>query len=363
MFIAPGPMEAVTASVARRRACLAYPAARWTSACSLRPWTKGITSENWSSACPSPATLPCPKIPSVAGMRRRRSPSASVYWCDRYLTMAWATVIRTTGMDPPSPGTAVQDDGLGFGHLRHRGAWTFLAQAAALQPAVRHQVGAPQWGPVDVDVPGVNLADCPDGPADVAGEDARRQAVRGAVGLCDRRWPVFRGADRHRRSEQLILAQRRGRVDVGDHRRRDARAVTVAAGEQPGAAGDRRGDGRADSFRLAGVDQRPHAGLRRRRVSGADGLHLGYQRVEEVRADRRVGDDALHRDADLTGVDVATRGHRGRGRLQVGVGQDHHGAGRAQFQGQPLDPGDPADVLTGRRGTGEGDLPDPGIGN
>ena len=44
MFIAPGPMEAVTARVACRLLCLANAVAAWTSACSLRPWMKGIAS-------------------------------------------------------------------------------------------------------------------------------------------------------------------------------------------------------------------------------------------------------------------------------------------------------------------------------
>ena len=44
MFIAPGPMDAVTARVARRRECLAKPIAAWTRACSLRPWMNGIVS-------------------------------------------------------------------------------------------------------------------------------------------------------------------------------------------------------------------------------------------------------------------------------------------------------------------------------
>ena len=83
MFIAPGPIDAVTARVARRRECLANPTAAWTRACSLRPWMNGIVSFSWSRAWPRPATLPWPKMPRVAGISRRRSPSATEYCRDR----------------------------------------------------------------------------------------------------------------------------------------------------------------------------------------------------------------------------------------------------------------------------------------
>src|SRR3954452_4885303 len=91
---------------------------------------------------------------------------------------AWATVNRTVlpvrlllmmlllrgtrhrGRDAGwarSPGTAVQHDGLLLGHLGDRRSRPLLADPAALQPAVRHQVGPPQGGPVDVDVARVDL--------------------------------------------------------------------------------------------------------------------------------------------------------------------------------------------------------------
>ncbi len=50
MFIAPGPMDAVTARVLWRWLCLANAVAAWTSACSLRPWMNGISSASWSRA-------------------------------------------------------------------------------------------------------------------------------------------------------------------------------------------------------------------------------------------------------------------------------------------------------------------------
>src|SRR6185436_15639741 len=112
--------------------------------CSWRPWMNGNSSENSSSASPSPATLPCPKMPSAAGINRRRSPSATLYWAARNFTTAWAVVSRTVcpevlimiGFLRVSPRTAVDDDGLFFGHLGDGRADTFLADAAAFQPAV-----------------------------------------------------------------------------------------------------------------------------------------------------------------------------------------------------------------------------------
>jgi hypothetical protein len=97
MLSAPGPIEAVTASVACRRDALAYPDAMCTSACSLRPCTNGIASLSWSNAWPRPATLPWPKMPSVAGTNLRRRPSATEYCLDRYVTTAWATVSFMSG--------------------------------------------------------------------------------------------------------------------------------------------------------------------------------------------------------------------------------------------------------------------------
>src|SRR3954464_11646747 len=118
--------------------------------------------------------------------------------------MAWATVSRTVlperlllmmglrrrGRFGRLPGLAVQDDRLLLGHLGDGGARAFLADAAALQAAVGHEVGAPERGPVDVDVAGVDLPNPPDCPREIGGEDPRGQPERGPVGLRDGRLPV-----------------------------------------------------------------------------------------------------------------------------------------------------------------------------
>ncbi len=50
----------------------------------------------WSClmACPSPATLPCPKMPKIPGMVRSRWSPSTVHWFARNSTSAWPTVIR-----------------------------------------------------------------------------------------------------------------------------------------------------------------------------------------------------------------------------------------------------------------------------
>src|SRR5258708_21558230 len=165
----------------------------WAKCCSWRPWMDGSSSESSSRAWPSPATFPCPKMPSAAGTRRRRAPSARLYWVARYLTTAWAVVSRTVlcevlimaGFLRGSPRAAVDDDGLFFGHFGDGRADTFLADAAALQPAIGHQVGPPQRGPIDVNVAGVDLAHRLHSRTDVRAENFCTKAIFAVIGDSD----------------------------------------------------------------------------------------------------------------------------------------------------------------------------------
>src|SRR6266496_567217 len=243
------------------------------------------------------------------GSSRRRWPSATEYCRDRYVTTAWATVSRTVwevmSVLPSSPGPAVQDHGLDVGHLGHRRAGALLADAARLQSAVGHEVGPPQRGPVDVHGAGVDLPDGPDGTGNVGSEDARAEPVGGAVGLRDRALEVLGRADRDGRAEQLLPAEGRPGIYPRDHGRGDDGAVAPAARQQLGSLVYGAADGFLDPLGFFRGDQRAHGRVRGSGVPGPDRLHLGHQRVEEVRGDGRVGDDALHRDADLASVDVA----------------------------------------------------------
>ena len=58
-----------------------------------------------SSACPTPATLPWPKMPNVPAISRCSTPSRSEYWLARNRIRAWATVslIRGTSSGHPDP--------------------------------------------------------------------------------------------------------------------------------------------------------------------------------------------------------------------------------------------------------------------
>ena len=84
MFVAPGPIDEVQASVDIRFRVLANAAAACTMACSLRPCQYrrpdpgSAVSSASSSAWPRPATLPCPKMPKQPSMSRCRVPSRSL---------------------------------------------------------------------------------------------------------------------------------------------------------------------------------------------------------------------------------------------------------------------------------------------
>src|SRR5512133_3065169 len=343
-----------------------------TSACSLRPWMNGSSLLSWSNAWPSPATFPWPKIPSAAGISRRRCPSATEYCRERYVTRACATVSRTVPRDvlpmirtpiwiaplaalaprgsrnvaayfvvalrkrvptPPQhgaadpiclPGPAVQNDRLEIRHFFDGPAWSFLADSAALEPAVRHQIRAPQRGPVDVNAASIDLPHGADGARDVGSEDSSGQPVRRAVRLPHRGVPVFSRTHCDRGSEQLVLSERRRRIYIGDHSGRHHAAVSFSTGEDPRPGGSRRSDRLPNPFGFAGGDQCSHAGLGRGRVAHANGLHLGHQRVEEIAANRRVSNNPLNGDAHLAGIDVAASGDRAGGEVKVCVRHDDH---------------------------------------
>src|SRR5690348_6932683 len=116
-------------------------------------------------------------MPNIAGTRRCSCPSRRLCCTWRKRTTACAVVRRTVSRPfaivpllPKSGGRyrstcrpyrpeerhrkrrLVEDHGLDLGHLLDRVARPLAADAAALEPAVGLQVGAPERRPVDVDV-------------------------------------------------------------------------------------------------------------------------------------------------------------------------------------------------------------------
>ena len=81
MFVAPGPIDVVHAIVAVRRIARANPVDACTIDCSLRGWWYGRSWPYSTSAWLRPDTFPCPKIPQMPWMKRRRTSSYSLY-CD-----------------------------------------------------------------------------------------------------------------------------------------------------------------------------------------------------------------------------------------------------------------------------------------
>ena len=98
MFVAPGPMDVVHASVASRFFARANADAVCTIACSLRTSVYGSSfgsrRADSSNASPTPATFPCPKIPKQPCTSRCSMPSRSLYWFTRNSTRACPTVSR-----------------------------------------------------------------------------------------------------------------------------------------------------------------------------------------------------------------------------------------------------------------------------
>src|SRR5438874_7751331 len=79
----------------------------------------------------------------------------------------------------------VEDHHLELRHLLDRVGGALLAEPRLLQASVRHQVRAPLWPPVDVQVARLYLAGELHRALQALGEDPRREAVVGVVGQRD----------------------------------------------------------------------------------------------------------------------------------------------------------------------------------
>src|SRR3989304_8114841 len=123
-----------------------------------------------------------------------------------------------TLLNAVSSGSQMEADQLQLGHLLDSISRSLLAEAALLEPAVRHQVGAPLGTPVDHQVARLDLAHKPHRPLQILGEDGGRKAVDRVVGKPDRLVERLEPRDRHGRTEQLVAGDPHLGPDVGDDR-------------------------------------------------------------------------------------------------------------------------------------------------
>src|SRR4051812_7080034 len=70
----------------------------WTIPCSLWPWYRRKSLRYCRRACPTPATLPWPKMPRAPPKKCCSSPSRSTRWAARKRTTAWPTVRRVVSV-------------------------------------------------------------------------------------------------------------------------------------------------------------------------------------------------------------------------------------------------------------------------
>src|SRR5215210_7654623 len=133
--------------------------------CSFRAWWYGRAPGSSSSACsrawPTPATLPCPKMPKQPSTSRCSTPSRSLYCWARNRTTAWATVRRTVLISGPPRHRERSERGRGAsssllvllgkgqtgvdrelvpGAADPRVCWVVADQPAALSPGPGHDV-------------------------------------------------------------------------------------------------------------------------------------------------------------------------------------------------------------------------------
>ena len=96
-----------------------------------------------------------------------------------------------------------------------------------------------------------------------------------------------------------------------------------------------------------------HVGGLVERVAHLERRDLRHEHGKELVVDRRVHDDALHRDADLAGVGKAAGHHPLHGQVEVGVVLDDGGGVVAQLERDHLHARVPGDLAPHRRAAGE----------
>ncbi len=190
---------------------------------------------------------------------------------------------------------------------------------------------------VDGQVPGPDGRRDAQRPADVPGPQGPGEAVVGGVGQADGVGLVVERQHDGDGTEDLLDGHPRVRVHAGQDGGREPEAGALGR-----LAADAVGAGRdvgADPVQLGAGDQRAHLGLLVGRVADPYGLDGGGEQVQEPVVHGPLDEDAGAGAAVLAGVVEEGHGGGGRGRLQVGVGEDDVGALAAEFQGDALEEG------------------------
>src|SRR5262245_19523396 len=118
-----------------------------------------------------------------------------------------------------------------------------------------------------------------------------------------------------------------------------------------------------DLRRDARIVERPHGDPILARIAEHDLARLGGHPFGESLIDRSVYQDALRRRADLPGIDEAARGRRCGGSIEIGIFEDYHRTVAAEFHQLWFAGRTEADLLAGRRTSGETDRIRSRIGN
>ena len=236
------------------------------------------------------------------------------------------------------------------------------AQARALEAAEGRPV-ADRRVRVDRQVAGLDGPGHPQRAADVLGPDRARQPVGRVVGQARWRRPRPRTAPPPPPGRTPPRCRPGRSVATG--------ASTVGGNQKPGpsgawprkATGASSGTNDATRLAVAGRDQRAHVGVGLGRVADPHAADRRLQQLHEPVVGRALDEDARPGAAVLPGVVEHGRRRRGRGPLQVGVGEDDVGALAAQLEGEPLHVRGAAghDPLAHLGGAGEDDLAHVGV--
>ena len=144
-------------------------------------------------------------------------------------------------------------------------------------------------------------------------------------------------------------------IGVLDHGRLEEPPVSRAASQDPCAIGRRIVDPGLGSRHGLLVDHRTEIGRAVERVAKLNRLDRVDQLLAELLVDLFDDEDALHRDADLTGVGKGADADPVHGEIEIGVGVDDHAGVAAELENDLLHPGAALHLPTDVRRAGEGE--------